>query len=203
MTAKKPDLFSEPQEYMDRLVDNLSAGIIEQAAAQARQFGLKPKVSPHYLEVTVDRMNKKGVVDLKPFFKSSSMAKKKKKTGGWYMVIPIRRKVSGMSNAMYRQANAITIPVGNDTSTSINTLLYENRKSPQISSANYTPVSNNLTRVRNGKKSNYYAFRTVSDKSNPASWIMNRSKINDDNFSKTMLANMDRLFKQLVKRVGG
>lgn len=202
--SEKPDLFNNPEGYMETLEENLSSDIINRASLQARQFGLKPKTSPHYLEVTVTRMNKKGVVDLKPYFQASKYAKKKKGSNGWYMVIPMRQKTAGMSSAMYRQASAINIPTSTNSATGVVQLMSTKiSTSSSISSANYKPVSNNITRIRQGKKSTYYAFRTVSDKTNPAAWILNRSKINDDNFSKTMIANMDRLFKQLVKKVGG
>lgn len=204
MTEKvtKPDLFENTDKYLKNIGDNLSQDIINRAAVVASQFGLNPKVSPHYLEVTAQRANKHGVVDLKPFFKASPFAKRSK-SGGWYLVVPIRRKVDGMSNALYRQAHSIVIPPSKLSGTSTVSLLYENRSSNStISYANYTPVSKNLTRISQGSKSMYVSFRTVSDKTSPSAWILNRDRINEDNFSKTMINNMDRMFKQMVEKVG-
>ena len=199
-TKETPDLFKDPKKSMQNLGDNLSQDIINRAAQYASQFGVT-KTSPHYLQVTVKRMNKKGVIDLKPYFESSASAKHGK--NGWYLIVPIRRKVKGMSSGMYAQASAIDIPQGNISGTNWVDLLYENRSSTaSISAANYTPKSNNLSRVRNGKKSTYVAFRTVSAKSSPSSWILNRDRINDENFSRTMLKNMDRVFRQMVAKVG-
>jgi len=44
-----------------------------------------------------------------------------------------------------------------------------------------------------GSGTKYIAFRTVSNKSNPASWILNRWQATEDNMSKTLLKNLDRL----------
>ena len=74
--------------------------------------------------------------------------------------------------------------------------LYSNRQTSDISLLNYQPKSNNLTRIANGNNgSTYVSFRTVSDKSNPASWILNRGMATSENMSKTLLNNLERLIK--------
>ena len=53
----------------------------------------------------------------------------------------------------------------------------------------------------NSKKSTYVMFRTVSNKSPASSWVVNKGKINDENFSKTTLKHIDYLAKWRAKNL--
>lgn len=132
-------------------------------------------------ESTVD-----DIVDLKRFFKASPNAKETK-DGGWYMVIPIRRytgrqretreKSTGMTNRLYQDLLSKQPPKGYQELAS--DYLYDNRRggSP-IKELNYTPKSKGITRIPQQYRGHQYvSFRTVSDRSHPASWIVNRDKI--------------------------
>ena len=144
------------------------------------------KIEPKYLTQTAQHANNMGIIDLKPYFSSSPMVKTTAK-GGWYIRIPIRTKVKDMSNRLYNQARQMDM----DSTQSMGNL-YDNVQSTS-NLLSYTPKSNNLTRVSNGKNSQYFAFRTVSNKSDPMSWIINREQAQEDNLSKTMAANLQRL----------
>lgn len=190
-------VMSSDMKELEKNIDLMADAQIQSALKRGQQvaigYGATTKLMPKYLEVNLDRASRKGFLDLKPYFARSSKVKRSK-DGGWYMTVPIRRKVSSMSNAVYQQAKHIQV---NDTSqgTSYISMLYGQRMpSPAVSSLNVTLTTNsgNLTRIQHGNRSNYVAFRTVSDKSVPSSWIVGRGNVNHDNMSDTMIKNIGR-----------
>lgn len=156
---------------------------------------------PNYLVITERRAIKHGVVDLKPLF-ANSPNKKYSKKGGWYLIIPIRRKVSSMSHALYQEARSAIIPVDSNSVTFSANHLFDNRPQASIASINYQPVSDNLTKLRTGSnRSNYIAFRTVSSSSPPSSWIVGRQNVNEQDMSQTLLKNLDRMMKWKLRNM--
>ena len=191
----KPDLFNNPNEKLTSLSQLIAGSIINEARQSAIDQGADSVNSqPTYLRVTSHRASNKGLLDLKPYFANSPKTKRTK-DGGWYLIVPIRRKTRDMSYQLYQEAKNIDISNKPMATSPVNSL-YSNRRSSSIDLLNYTPKSNNLTRINNGNNgSTYVAFRTVSNKSNPASWIINRDMANQENMSKTLLANVERLIK--------
>lgn len=190
-----PGLFKEPKKYLDALGSSISNSIINEVGKDSIDEGADSyQVEPNYLSVTAHRVNNLGILDLKPYFESSPFVKTTK-DGGWYLRVPIRRLTSGMSSQLYKEARQIELQSNQTMKTAWINSLYSGRQESSIASLNYTPVSNNLTRLKNdaGRGTKYIAFRTVSDKSNPASWILNRGQATEDNMSKTLLKNLNRL----------
>lgn len=136
-------------------------------------------------EESVGRSDK--LIDMKPYFRNSRKAKRSS-TGGWYMVVPIRRytnrklsgKTKGMSKRLYNALNR-----AENNSTVVSDYLYTNRKMSAIPELNYEPRSKTINKMKNprGRGSIYVAFRTVSDRSPANSWIINRDKEDPDNMS--------------------
>lgn len=204
--AKRPALFESPQrtkKMMKNVGSSLTNGLLDgtmKDIINAAPQDISAQRMPKYLKLTEDRMNNMGVIDLKPFFQQSAKAKKSK-NGGWYLVVPIRRKARDMSRRMYEQLRAVDISPDQQR-TIISDYLYDRRVQSDASMLNYTPRSNNITKIVSGKnRHDYIAFRTVSSKSPASSWILNRGKVNSDDTSKTFVRNVNRLMKWRMKNM--
>lgn len=202
--SQRPKLFQNkqaPKKAMDNvgkafIQKTLDAGV--EAANQQKDKNMQVVRKPKYLEVTEKRLDKLGVIDLKPYFARSS-SRKTKKDGGWYIRIPIQVKKKDMSRRMYDQLRTINIAPENQR-TVISDYLYDRRQASDSNLLNYTPVSYNITKQKIGKrKHSYVAYRTVSDKSPASSWIVNRKAVNKDDTSKTFIRNVNRLMKWKMK----
>ncbi|AIW03333.1 hypothetical protein CPT_Mater176 [Bacillus phage Mater] len=202
--ARRPKLFQNaqaPKQAMKNVGNALVQKTLDAGmkAAQAE----KPKDAkvvrkPKYLEVTETRMNKLGVIDLKPYFSRSSH-KVMKKGGGWYLRVPIKRKKKDMSKRMYTQLRTTSLGES-DSRTIISDYLYDRRRASGSNMLDYSPKSYNITRQKTGsRKSVYIAYRTVSNNSPASSWIINRDRVNSDDTSKTFVRNMNRLMKWKMK----
>ena len=200
----RPELFSSTaktksmmQQIGNVLVQKtLDAGI--QAIKNSEPEDVSVKRMPKYLEVTQKRMDKLGVIDLKPFFAGSSH-KIMKKGGGWYLRVPIPRKKKNMSRRMYNQLRTMNINPSQEQ-TVISDYLYDRRRESDATMLNYEPKSNTINKKKTGKrKHTYVAYRTVSDKSPASSWIVNRDKVNEKDTSKTFIKNVDKLMKWKMK----
>lgn len=192
---------------------------MEQAIAEdkAREFEQRFKAGISDADVTRNKTRVqvsraledqgKQVIDMKPFFKNSPKAKKTK-NGGWYLVVPIRRftgrdkdtreKASGMSSRLYKDVNRQM--KGGTSNTIVSDYLYDNRKgsfSP-VPELNYTPKSNNISKMKNtkGRGSTYVSFRVVGSNSAPSSWIINREHANPDNLSVEVQKIVDATRRQ-------
>lgn len=138
------------------------------------EFSIGPKT------ITMRRIGTSGPLDMKPFFRASSKAKRKK-NGGWYLVVPIQRKTKDMSNRLYKDVK--NLDMGDSK---VSDYLYEGRKSRKINPFNPREAtrSKSITKVKQGNRVGYVSFRTVSDKSPADSWIMNRDIKRDDVMSE-------------------
>ena len=197
----RPKIFVEPEKYMNNIKENLIKGVLDsgmKAIHKAQPKNIKAKRKPRYLELTEERMNNLEVIDLKPYFARSPNAERKK-DGGWYLVVPIQRSARGMSRRGYEELRAINI-TPDEQRTVISSYLYDKRKLSDASMLNYTPRSNNITKIKSGKnRHSYVAFRTVSNTSPASSWIVNRAKVNSKDTSKTFISNVNRLMKWKMK----
>ncbi|WAW11948.1 hypothetical protein [Staphylococcus phage SAP6] len=201
--ATRPKLFRD-KNYKNigkRTVDAMRSDILDRLQATALQVdNVSVKRMPTYLQITEKKLEKKGVIDLKKAFAHSSK-KKRTKDGGWYLTVPIRIKTSKMNNKTYQDLRSLKI---DSSSNSVSTLTdyLEGRRS-NISHPSLKPASKSsrITKVRNGKKSSYFMFRTVSSKSPASSWILNRDKVNENNFSKTTLKYVRNLMNWKIKNL--
>lgn len=203
--GQRPALFTSPKEMLGNLTRAMVDEILSDAQDQALRAGADVQRMPNYLQVTESRMAKSGVIDLKPFFARSSKKKYNKK-GEWYLYIPIQIKTRKMSRRLYDDLRSF--PTNGRPVTVKMDYLYDRRKqSPAVQSINYNPKSKNVTIIPRewgeGTRNTYVTFRTVNANSPANSWIINRSKVNSDDMSKTMLANIDRLMKWKLKNLGG
>lgn len=203
--GQRPALFTSPKEMLGNLTRAMVDEILSDAQDQALRAGADVQRMPNYLQVTESRMAKSGVIDLKPFFARSSKKKYNKK-GEWYLYIPIQIKTRKMSRRLYDDLRSF--PTNGHPATVKMDYLYDRRKqSPAVQSINYSPKSKNVTIIPRewgeGTRNTYVTFRTVNANSPANSWIINRSKVNSDDMSKTMLANIDRLMKWKLKNLGG
>lgn len=199
----RPKLFKTedaPKRAMAKVATALIQSTLSAGAEAAKNApkDVEVKVMPKYLQVTAKRMEKLGVIDLKPYFAASSK-KKMKPGGGWYLRIPIKRTARGMSRRAYEQLRAIDISPATQK-TVISDYLYDRRKVSDAKMLNYKPKSNNIDKIKVRKnRHSYVAFRTVSDKSPASSWIINRDRINVDDTSKTFVRNVNKLMTWKMK----
>lgn len=145
------------------------------------------------------------IIDLKTAFRKSPK-KRESKDGGWHLVVPIRRYTGrnkkmressqGMTSRMYKDL------LSNESKSGYKNImtdyLYDNRRSGSpIPELNYQPKGKTITRLPNpamtGRGHIYISFRTVSDKSHPASWIINRNKIRPNNKTQEVRRIIDEV----------
>jgi len=201
---KRPSLFKDKdtiRRRMNNLGSALEEGTLDAGMEALNKLGkrdLEVKRKPKYLQVTEKRLNKMGVVDLKPAFSRSSK-KILKEGGGWYLRVPIRRKSRDMSRRMYEQLRNTNIEPS-DRQNIVSSYLYDGRKVSDANELNYKPKSHMIEKKNIGNnRHTYTAYRTVSDKSPSSSWIVNRDKVNKKDTSKTFVNNVDRLMRWKMK----
>ncbi|AFO70728.1 hypothetical protein BH792_gp032 [Staphylococcus phage Stau2] len=201
--ATRPKLFRD-KSYKNvgkRTVDAMRSDILDRLQATALQVdNVSVKRMPTYLQITEKKLEKKGVIDLKKAFAHSSK-KKKTKDGGWYLTVPIRIKTSKMNNKTYQDLRSLKIDSSSNSVSTLTDYLEGRRSNISHPSLNPASKSSRITKVRNGKKSSYFMFRTVSSKSPASSWILNRDKVNENNFSKTTLKYVRNLMNWKIKNL--
>lgn len=190
---------------MQKAANTAAQNALVAGAKAAQQYGFDYDLQPKYLKVTIERASRKGLYDLKPAFKHSDKVKYTK-AGDWYLIVPIRRTVRSMDpSSVYRQARQIQMDyntsTGLTTGTSFVDMLYGvGAQSSAVPELNRTTGGGNLTRVKKGNSSQYFAFRTVSAKSPVNAWIVGRSQVNDEDMSKTMINNIKRIISRGLSR---
>lgn len=205
--GQRPALFTNTKEILGNLTRAMVDEVLVDAEQKAVQAGATTQRMPNYLQVTESRMAKSGVIDLKPFFARSSKKKYNKK-GDWYLYIPIPIKTRNMSRRMYDDIRGTFIPDSASQVTIKTDYLYDRRKtSPAVPRMNYKPKSTNVTvfpqKWGSGTRNTYVSFRTVTANSPANSWIINRNRVNEDDMSKSLIANIDRLMKWKMNNIGG
>lgn len=203
---QRPKLFTDPKGTISNMVDVAIDETLQQGAEYASSQGMSVKRMPRYLEITQERMNKAGIVDLKPYF-AKSPKRKVNKQGKWYMFIPISMKTRSMSRRAYDDLRSQSTPQLAGSQTKLSTkYLYDRRQtSSAVPSLNYQPKAYTVTAFDRqwgeGTRREYVAFRTVTQDSPPNSWIINRGTANENELSKTLLDNMERLMKWKLKNM--
>lgn len=198
-TNDKIDGLHKAKEAIEKQLVNSTASAISKATENDEEVTVTKKGKS--VNVDVEEDNPNDTVDLKEFYKQSPSRKTPKEGGGWYVVVPIRRytsakrKTAGMSSGMYKDLLNARPDKGFAEMTS--DFLYDARgPGSSIKELNYKPKSKNITRFpRKGGGHTYVSFRTVSNKSHPASWILNRSKADEGN--KT--TEVRRVIREVIK----
>lgn len=178
---------------LEKMVESQKLNALKKGQKTAISLGAAAKISNNrYLDVDFKKDSLEGgTIDLKTKFEHGSSARRKK-NGGWYTIVPIRYKVSSLSNSAYKQVKDLR------EDTSFNStyidILYGGQPLEEDSLSAFgitTQVhGGNLTRVAQGDtRGAYYAFRTVSDKSAPNSWILLRDR------AKAQAEETDKLAK--------
>ena len=117
--------------------------------------------------------------DLKPYFQRSSKVKTSK-DGGWYLRVPIGHTAMQFRSAYGTKAwNQIShVQFGTTVNPDVNMerlkRVLSNSGGLNINSLGYQWKSGGITRVpssNGGNRGSYIQFRTVSNRSNPNSWI--------------------------------
>lgn len=124
--------------------------------------------------------------DLKPYFERSAHAKVTK-DGGWYLRVPIGNRASEFRRAYGRKQFDIIshIQFGQTAGENANRERFQkilsNAGGLMSSPLAYQWKSTSVTRVLygNGLRGQYISFRTVSNKSDPNSWIISRNSLQD------------------------
>jgi len=130
-------------------------------------------------------------IDMKEFFKNSPNAKQKK-NGGWYLIVPIGQNATNLKSSsprsLWNQMSGMDFGKTGSLSDGETNFLEQSSNQDQsnvINPLNYNWKSANVTRVAsktgNGSRGHYISFRTVSDKSDPNSWLVGREAFTDDN----------------------
>ena len=124
--------------------------------------------------------------DLKPYFAQSAHAKVTK-DGGWYLRVPIGNRASEFRRAYGRKQFDIIshIQFGQTAGENANRERFQkilsNAGGLMSSPLAYQWKSTSVTRVPygNGIRGRYISFRTVSNKSDPNSWVTSRAILYD------------------------
>lgn len=152
-------------------------------------FGSAVNSNGNYIGITYRILqdasnNSIGFYDLKTAFARSPKAKTSK-SGGWYLVIPIKNKAKQLRSAYGSNLwNTIShTEFGTTSGQQANIARFQ--KILMNSDMNNTPLayqwkSANVTRVQMGNsatRGQYINFRTVSNKSNPNSWLISQDSM--------------------------
>lgn len=195
-----PNLLKNPTKNLKAAQETIGAQILGATAKELSSDSkiTVTKVTPKYLEVAERQMAKRGMVDLKIGFANSSKKKISKDGKSWYLDIPIRRKVASITpRSAYQDMLGQTsgMEVGESRTLSVESLITGNTTNT-LSSLSYQRKSDDIKAIKVGeRRTNYVAFRRVSSKSDPASWILNREAMNSSNTSATMQKKVARLIK--------
>lgn len=177
---------------------------LAKAVDKATDDSVRVKQRENKVDIEIDNGDEaKGtppgdVIDLKKFFQQSTK-RKETEDGGWYLVIPMRRYTGksdrsfGMSSRLYKDLLSQRREGGYAQLES--SYLYDNRRpGSMISELNYETKSKTITRTPQKYRGHQYvSFRTVSDKSHPASWVINRSKADPENKTKEVQRIIDEV----------
>ena len=154
-------------------------------------FGSAVNTNGNYIGITYRILqdasnNSIGFYDLKTAFARSPKAKTSK-SGGWYLVIPISRKAKELRSAYGSNLwNTIShTEFGTTSGQDANIARFQKilmNSDMSNSPLAYQWKSANVTRVQMGNsttRGQYINFRTVSDKSNPNSFLVSRSSMEE------------------------
>lgn len=182
------------------------SGILSDTAKALTTSGAQVKIDSKRLTATIGTLANRGVIDLKPLFRNSPKAKQKK-NGGWYLIIPMSissrdlQKTSGRKT--YDAIREAFSSLGPNEEATLNfDGLFSRSYTPDTLSPLVPPApSGSLTAIKSdsGKRTSYIAYRTVSDKSSPQSWVINRKNVNDNNTSQRLEHEVGVLIRKRMR----
>lgn len=182
---------------------------INSTAKTLSKSGANVKVNSGRMEATIGKLTNRGVIDMKPFFMRSSKVKRKK-NGGWYLVIPIkmssRNIIKTSGRAVYDRVvkSFSDLEPGNMSTLDIKGLLNKQTSVNTISSLQPGKPTENITATKGSSgRNSYVAFRTVSDKSSPTSWVLGRENVNNYNTSKSLEHEVGVLIRKRIRQKYG
>lgn len=182
---------------------------INSTAKTLSNSGATVKVNSGRMEATIGKLTNRGVIDMKPFFMRSSKVKRKK-NGGWYLVIPIkmssRNIIKTSGRAIYDKVvkSFSDLEPGTSSTLNINGLLSKQTPVDTISALQPAKATSNITATKGSSgRNSYVAFRTVSDKSSPTSWVLGRQNVNDTNTSKSLEHEVGVLVRKRIRQKYG
>lgn len=210
VNVKIPKSIQNYTQTADYLTQAFRTGIIKDTAQGLSQAGGDVRIQSGRITATIGKLSDRGVIDLKPFFRNSSKVKRKK-NGGWYMVIPIgissRNLQATSGRKTYDKIREVFSSLGpNETATanfedlfSHSSTMLQTMTLPSLIPA--SPTGNlTATKSQSGTRTSYVAYRTVSDRSAPQSWVINRKNINEANSSLTLQHEVGVLIRQRIKQ---
>lgn len=205
-----PKFMQNTKKSLDEVKTRSQSELLAMVAKDLSDMGYDAKRTPKYVIATEARMRKEGLIDLKYRFSRSSKRKATKDGTGWYMVIPIQKKARDFNpNTVYKRAlrKGKTLGAGESATFDIKGLAdgVNKGKAETLHPIDYKAKSNSLTIGKNKsrKRTSYVALRTVSSKSSPSSWILNRSNMNSKNTGKTLQKDIERTIAWKLKNMGG
>ena len=147
-------------------------------------------------------------IDMKEIFARSPKAKRKK-DGGWYLVVPIQDGTTQLRSAYGRSVWDQISHTEFGTTSSFSDIERVQSKlgynpSDSIDELQYKWKSANITRFQkcsSGKRASYISFRTVSDKSDPNSWIVGRKAVSQNSNTQVIAPYLAKILKERITRI--
>lgn len=167
----------------------------------AEDLGATAKiVNNRYLDVDFQEEDSNKTIDLKTAFERGASARKKA-DGSWYTIVPISRKASSLTKQAYSEVKDIKSPV---STTKYIDILYGGQSLGSDSLTEFgitTQVhGGNLTKIMQGNsRGQYFAFRTVSDKSKPSSWLLLKDRAEAQRKDQEKLEKIGSAIKQALE----
>lgn len=170
------------------IIDNYVKGLVKDLQNTFGRDTVKVKgtdINVAYKVLTDAENNKIQFFDLKPYFQRSAKVKISK-NGGWYLKIPIGHTASQFRSAYGSKAwNQIShVQFGTTVNPDVNMQrlqkVLSNSGGLTSNSLGYQWKSSSITRVpsaNGGNRGSYIQFRTVSNRSDPNSWVIGRKSI--------------------------
>lgn len=197
---------NNPDSFTDYANEAFSAKTFSQVQALVEAAGGEiTSRNSNRMTYAIKRLKNRGVIDMKPFFKASSKAKRKK-DGGWYLTIPIAMSSKDIEQNYGRKYyDDIRNKLMSSNSATVSSPLFKDGLSGSSSPLAYQRKSGNITAtkqttMKNGKTRNSYTmFRTVSDKSSPTSWIIGRENAQEEDMSERLNTDVFALMNKRNK----
>lgn len=210
------------KDFLDNLVDekrienSYSKGLANELKKTFGNLAVKNNgsyISVAYRILNDSADNQIGFYDLKPYFESSSKAKPTK-DGGWYLRVPISNKATEYRQAFGRKLwDTISHTEFGTTSNADENIarfqkILSNGGGIMSSPLAYQWKSTNVTRERFGSsqtRGSYVSFRSVSNKSDPNSWLVGRSnmanQISNNTDSQADAEEVAKIVRQAINHI--
>ena len=201
-------------EHYTRTADYISKAyttkVMYDSAKTLSRAGADVRTMSGRMEATIGKLTNRGVIDLKPMFMRSTKVKRKK-NGGWYLVVPIsissRNLVKTSGRKTYDEIRAAFSDMSPGATSTVNIESLFNRQYSNIQSLTLPSLvpakpTGNITATKNasGTRNSYVAFRTVSDRSAPQSWVINRKNVSANNASSRLQSDVASLIRQRIRQ---